>query len=100
METPELKHLMQQQMDERQPLFGPLLTTPEGANFTQDEFTGVPVEITEPANGVSNTGRVLLYLHGGGYSNGLAASARSVGVAVRITEHPDAENIWILNGPW
>jgi monoterpene epsilon-lactone hydrolase len=70
--TPEL----QQQIDEQQPLFGALITQPEGANFTRDEFAGVPVEITEPADGVSNTDRVLIYLHGGGYSNGLAAWAR------------------------
>ena len=30
----------------------------------------------------------------------LAASARAAGVAVTITEYPDAEHIWILNGPW
>jgi acetyl esterase/lipase len=30
----------------------------------------------------------------------LAASARASGVAVTITEYPDAEHIWILNGPW
>jgi acetyl esterase/lipase len=30
----------------------------------------------------------------------LAAHARTAGVAVTITEYPDAEHIWILNGPW
>jgi acetyl esterase/lipase len=30
----------------------------------------------------------------------LAASARASGVSVTITEYPDAEHIWILNGPW
>ena len=30
----------------------------------------------------------------------LAASARAAGVDVTITEYPDAEHIWILNGPW
>ena len=30
----------------------------------------------------------------------LAASARAAGVSVTITEYPDAEHIWILNGPW
>jgi acetyl esterase/lipase len=29
----------------------------------------------------------------------LAASARAAGVQVKITEYPDAEHIWILNGP-
>lgn len=70
--TPEL----QQQIDEQQPLFGLLITEPEGVSFTRDELAGVPVEITEPLGGVSNADLVLLYLHGGGYSNGLAAWAR------------------------
>ena len=30
----------------------------------------------------------------------LAASARAAGVSVTITEYPDAEHIWILNGPF
>ena len=30
----------------------------------------------------------------------LAARARAAGVDVTITEYPDAEHIWILNGPW
>jgi len=30
----------------------------------------------------------------------LAASARAAGVDVTITEYPDAEHIWILNGPF
>ena len=30
----------------------------------------------------------------------LAASARAAGVDVTITEYPEAEHIWILNGPW
>jgi acetyl esterase/lipase len=29
-----------------------------------------------------------------------AASARAAGVSVTLTEYPDAEHIWILNGPW
>lgn len=70
--TPEL----QQQIDEQQPLFGPLITEPEGVTFTRDEMADVPVEITEPVGGASNTDLALLYLHGGGYSNGLAAWAR------------------------
>jgi acetyl esterase/lipase len=30
----------------------------------------------------------------------LAATARAAGVAVTISEYPDVEHIWILNGPW
>ena len=30
----------------------------------------------------------------------LAATARAAGVDVTITEYPDVEHIWILNGPW
>jgi acetyl esterase/lipase len=30
----------------------------------------------------------------------LAATARAAGVRVTITEYPDVEHIWILNGPW
>ncbi len=70
--TPEL----QLQIDEQEPLFGKLIVKPAGATYTRDELNGVPVEITEPADGVTNTDLVLLYLHGGGYSNGLAAWAR------------------------
>ena len=42
--TPE----MQQQIEEQQPLFGALITEPDGVSFTRDELAGVPVEITEP----------------------------------------------------
>jgi acetyl esterase/lipase len=30
----------------------------------------------------------------------IAASAKEAGVTVTLTEYPDAEHIWILNGPW
>ena len=30
----------------------------------------------------------------------LAATARAAGVDVTITEYPDVEHIWILNGSW
>lgn len=30
----------------------------------------------------------------------LAASARAAGLIVKLTEYPDTEHIWILNGPW
>ena len=45
--TPELE----QQIKEQAPLFGALITTPEGVTFCRDELGGVPVEITEPAGG-------------------------------------------------
>ncbi|MFT7652206.1 MAG: monoterpene epsilon-lactone hydrolase [Limisphaerales bacterium] len=70
--TPELEL----QIAEQQPLFGALIVAPEGVVFTREEMDGVPVEVTEPAGGVSDVGLVLIYLHGGGYSNGLAAWAR------------------------
>jgi len=70
--TPEL----QQQIDEQQPLFGPLITEPPGVTFQRDELAGVPVEVTRPLGGETHPNRVVLYLHGGGYSSGLAAWAR------------------------
>jgi len=70
--TPE----MQLQIEEQQQAFGALIVEPEGATYTRHELAGVPVEITTPTDGVSDDGLVLLYLHGGGYSNGLAAWAR------------------------
>jgi len=30
----------------------------------------------------------------------IAAAAKAAGVSVTLTEYPDAEHIWILNGPW
>ena len=70
--TPELER----QLEEQQPLFGQLITEPPGVTFERDEFNEVPVEITKPERGLTNTSLVVLYLHGGGYSNGLAAWAR------------------------
>ena len=67
---------LQQQIDEQLPFFGPLIVEPEGVTFTRDELGGVPVEVTEPKGGAGAQDRALLYLHGGGYSNGLAAWAR------------------------
>ena len=70
--SPELEA----QIAEQQPLFGPLIIEPDGVAFTRDEPAGVPVEWTEPNGGASDSGLVVLYLHGGGYSAGLAAWAR------------------------
>ena len=81
---------LQAQIDEQQPLFGPLITEPEGVVFSREEIAEVPVEITEPAAGVTAKDLVVLYLHGGGYSNGLAAWARrgtarlALGLGARI----------------
>jgi acetyl esterase/lipase len=67
-----------------------VLCTPAGATFTRDELAGVPVEWTAPAAGVTDASRVVLYLHGGGYSSGLAAWARrasarlALGLGVRV----------------
>lgn len=70
--TPELA----KQIQEQEQRFALLITNPEGAEFSRDEIGGVPVEWTEPSAGVSDPDRVVLYLHGGGYSNGLAAWTR------------------------
>ncbi len=56
--------------------FAPLLCEPEGVTHERDELGGVPVEWTAPGGGATDPGLVILYLHGGGYSSGLAAWAR------------------------
>jgi len=70
--TPE----REQQLSEQAQFFAPLIVTPEGVALRRDELDGVPVEWTEPAGGVTDPTRVVIYLHGGGYSSGLAAWAR------------------------
>ena len=70
--SPELE----QQIAEQQPLFGPLIVEPPGVTFSRDEPGGIPAEWTEPEGGATDPGLVVLYLHGGGYSAGLAAWAR------------------------
>jgi len=67
---------LEQQLQEQAQFFAPLITTPEGVTLRRDELDGVPVEWTEPASGVTDPRRVVIYLHGGGYSSGLAAWAR------------------------
>lgn len=84
--TPELAA----QIAAQERFFAPVIATPEGATFTRDELAGVPVEWTAPASGVRDAGLVVLYLHGGGYSSGLAkwarrASARlALGLGARV----------------
>jgi monoterpene epsilon-lactone hydrolase len=64
------------QIEQQERVFAPLITSPDGLNFSRDEVGGLPVEWTEPTAGISDPNRVVLYLHGGGYSNGCAAWAR------------------------
>jgi len=65
-----------EQIAEQQTFFEPLIVEPEGVVLESDEVGGVPVEWTIPAGGPTDDGLVILYLHGGGYSNGLAKWAR------------------------
>lgn len=80
--TPELA----EQIARQEKFFAPLIATPPGCTFTRDELAGVPVEWTTPEAGVSDPALVILYLHGGGYSSGLAKWARraSSRLAVRL----------------
>ncbi len=70
--SPELA----QQIEQQEQAFRQLITSPTGFEFSRDEVGGVPVEWSEPATGATDATRVVLYLHGGGYSNGCAAWAR------------------------
>jgi monoterpene epsilon-lactone hydrolase len=67
---------MAEQLAEQEAWFSPLIVEPEGVTLKSDELGGVPVEWTIPADGPADEGLVVLYLHGGGYSNGLAKWAR------------------------
>ena len=64
------------QIAEQERFFAPLVTEPDGVGFTRDELDGVPVEWTQAHEGPADPTAVVLYLHGGGYSGGLAAWAR------------------------
>ena len=64
------------QIEHQSAVFAQLIVEPEGVQLSRDELGGVPVEWTAPAQGVADATRVVLYLHGGGYSNGLEAWAR------------------------
>lgn len=70
--TPELA----EQIATQERFFAPLIVEPDGVTIERDELAGVPVEWTAPAGGTTDDGVVILYLHGGGYSSGLAAWAR------------------------
>ena len=70
--TPELA----EQIARQEAAFAPLLTEPAGVSLQADEVGGVPVEWTAPADGPTDEGLVIVYLHGGGYSSGLAKWAR------------------------
>jgi acetyl esterase/lipase len=84
--TPELAA----QIAAQERFFAPVLCTPAGVTFTRDELAGVPVEWTAPTSDVADASRVVLYLHGGGYSSGLAAWARratarlALGLGIRV----------------
>jgi monoterpene epsilon-lactone hydrolase len=84
--SPELA----EQIAMQEQFFAPLIVEPAGVTFTRDELGGVPVEWTDPAGGVTDPDGVVLYLHGGGYSSGLAAWARrgtarlALGLGVRV----------------
>ncbi len=70
--SPELA----EQIETQTRFFAPLIVEPDGVELERDELGGVPVEWTQPSGGPSDRQRVVLYLHGGGYSSGLAAWAR------------------------
>ena len=76
--SPELA----EQIATQEPFFAPLIVEPDGVTIERDELAGVPVEWTTPAAGPSDPSDpsdprlVVLYLHGGGYSSGLAAWTR------------------------
>ncbi len=70
--SPELA----EQIAEQEQQFAQLITVPDGVRLTRDEPGGVPAEWTQPAEGLHRPDLVVLYLHGGGYSNGCAAWTR------------------------
>ena len=67
---------IKKQIETQEAAFSKLITTPPSARFTRHEINEVPVEITSPATGTVDASRAVIYLHGGGYSNGCAAWAR------------------------
>jgi acetyl esterase/lipase len=65
-----------EQISMQELFFAPLIVEPDGVTLEQDEIAGVPVEWTVPDGGPLDDGLVIMYLHGGGYSSGLAKWAR------------------------
>jgi len=70
--TPELSA----QLAEQEAAFASLIVEPDGVTIERGELAGVPVEWTVAAGGATDPELVILYLHGGGYSSGLAKWAR------------------------
>ena len=66
--TPELSA----QLAEQEAAFASLIVEPDGVTIERGELAGVPVEWTVAAGGATDPELVILYLHGGGYSSGLA----------------------------
>lgn len=64
------------QIATQEQFFAPLIVEPDGVTLETDEIAGVPVEWTVPAGGPTDDGLVIIYLHGGGYSSGLAKWTR------------------------
>jgi acetyl esterase/lipase len=65
-----------EQIAAQEQLFALLITEPDGVQLEQDELAGVPAEWTAPAAGPSDPELLIVYLHGGGYSSGLAKWTR------------------------
>jgi len=64
------------QIATQEQFFAPRIVEPEGVTLETDEIAGVPVEWTVPAGGPTDDGLVIIYLHGSGYSSGLAKWTR------------------------
>ena len=71
-----MTHELSEQLAEQEAAFASLIVEPDGVTIQRDELAGVPVEWTVAAGGATDPELVILYLHGGGYSSGLAKWAR------------------------
>src|SRR5215216_3909993 len=65
-----------EQIATQEQIFALVIVEPDGVKLEQDELAGVPVEWTLPAGGPTDESLLIIYLHGGGYSSGLAKWAR------------------------
>lgn len=78
--TDQPVHQIEAQIARQKRFFASLIAQPigdlEGVRFVPDVLAGVPVEWTEPLPAPRVDDLVVLYLHGGGYSSGLAQWAR------------------------